>query len=43
MLREAFGSYTVPMRFVLAVAVVGAIAILMLPRQEDAKLSAAAK
>lgn len=32
-LREAFGSYAVPMRFVLGVAVVGAIAILLLPRE----------
>ncbi len=32
-LREAFGNYTVPMRFVLGVAVVGAIAILLLPRE----------
>jgi MFS family permease len=42
LLREWFGSYTVPMRFVLGVAVVGAIAILLLPRQaaEDTQLSA---
>ncbi|MEP6716965.1 MAG: MFS transporter [Terriglobia bacterium] len=44
MLREAFGSYIVPMRFVLAVAVAGAIAIVLLPRHtENEKLGAAAR
>ena len=38
-LREMFGSYTVPMRFVLAVAVVGAISILLLPRENRESLA----
>ena len=32
-LRESFGSYAVPMRVVLGIAVVGAISILLLPRE----------
>jgi MFS family permease len=32
LLRESFGSYAKPMNFVLAVAVVGAVAIMLLPR-----------
>ena len=33
-LRERFGSYAAPMNFVLALAAIGAIAILLLPRDE---------
>ena len=36
LLRESFGSYAMPMNFVLGVAIVGAISIMLLPKDNPA-------